>query len=265
MTITTQDTKPFLWFDLDDTLWDMTGNSDIVLEDLFNEDPDVRRHFLDKGPEVWNEIYHRENKKLWEEYSAGRISRDFLRIERFARPFRIAGADNEDALKIAQRLDTDYLKRLGACTGIIPGAMQLLDRLSAEGYPMGLISNGFCDVQFNKLDSAGMRHYFPTVVLSDDIGVNKPDRRIFDHALRCAGLNAADSILIGDNPITDILGALRAGWVAVWYNPADMPAPDELREFDRFYRTVTDLSQITSQLLETLHEINRENREKLDL
>lgn len=265
MTKTGPDNRPFLWFDFDDTLWDMTGNSDIVLEDLFNEDPDVRRHFLNMGPEEWSGIYHRENKKLWEEYSAGRISRDYLRMERFAHPFRIAGAEESDALEIARKLDTDYLMRLGACTGIIPGAMELLERLSSAGYQMGLISNGFSDVQFKKLDSARMRHFFHVVVLSDDIGINKPDRRIFGHALRRAHASAADSILIGDNPITDVLGALRAGWAAVWFNPSGTPSPGELNRSPQYYRTVTDLSQITPRLLEKLHEINRGNHENMDL
>ena len=60
--------------------------------------------------------------------------------------------------------------------------------------------------------------YFDAVVLSDDIGVNKPDKRIFDHALKKSNALADCTLIIGDNPDTDIAGAVNAGWHAIYFN-----------------------------------------------
>ena len=69
--------------------------------------------------------------------------------------------------------------------------------------------------------SSQIENYFDVVVLSDDVGVNKPNRRIFDFALEKAGATAIESVIIGDNPDADIVGAVIAGWRAIFFNPND--------------------------------------------
>lgn len=205
----------FLWFDLDDTLWAMTDNSVICLRELYDE-LNLGRYFA--TPAQWDDIYHRINRELWEQYANGEISRDYLRSERFARPLRAVGVCEDDALAIAKIADSRYLELLGQKPTLIDGARQLLDALSARGYRMGIVSNGFHEVQYNKMRSSDIERYFELVVLSDDAGVNKPDNRFFEYATTRAKSQRLINIIIGDNYKADIEGGLAAGWEAIWFN-----------------------------------------------
>lgn len=214
-----------LWFDLDDTLWDMNGNSIICLRELYDAH-DLGRFFKDH--EEWDRIYHRINFELWDQYSRGEITRDFLRSERFSRPLREVGVDPKIADELSAKFDTEYLARLGSKTALVPGALELLRNLQAKGYRMGIVSNGFREVQFNKLRSSGIDGFFDVVVLSDDAGYNKPDRRFFEYAERKAGTVGKRNVIVGDNLLTDIKGALAAHWDAVWFNPKQVTVPKDV-------------------------------------
>lgn len=214
-----------LWFDLDDTLWDMNGNSIICLRELYDAHGLGRFY---KDHEEWDRIYHRINFELWDQYSRGEITRDFLRSERFSRPLREVGVDPKTADELSAQFDTEYLARLGSKTALVPGAMELLQNLQAKCYRMGIVSNGFREVQFNKLRSSGIDGFFDVVVLSDDAGYNKPDRRFFEYAERMAGTVGKKNVIVGDNLSTDIKGALAARWGAVWFNPGQVSVPEDV-------------------------------------
>ena len=226
-----------LWFDLDDTIWDMSGNSVICLRELY-ESQGLDRWF-DSHVE-WDEVYHRVNRELWAQYGRGDITREFLRSERFARPLRIGGVSEGDAEKMAVDFDTLYLDSLGRKTALIAGARETLDYLQSRGYRMGIVSNGFREVQYNKLRSSAIDGYFDPVVLSDDAGVNKPHRRFFDYAVERAGSQAMRNIIIGDNLSADIAGAVDAGWGAIWFNPGGDAPCDGLTG----YECVADLREL---------------------
>lgn len=205
-----------IWFDLDDTLYDFAASSMIALRGVYDK-YGFDRYFRDFGH--WADVYHRHNAELWRLYNAARITQARLRFDRFYLPLREAGMADDDNRRLNPLLDVDYLAMLGATGLLIDGAGEALAHLKARGYVTGVLSNGFKGVQHEKLKSAGIAHLIDIVVLSDDIGVNKPDRRIFDHALRLSGATAAESLMIGDNPDTDIAGALQAGWNAMLYAP----------------------------------------------
>lgn len=217
--------RPFVWFDLDDTLWDMTGNSCIALEQIFHEDPDISSAYGAAGLEAWLDEYHAVNRRLWEQYARNEIDRATLRLERFALPLQAAGMDRGSAEEASRRLDGDYLRRLGDCTGLVEGAREAVDALLRAGIPMGIVSNGFREVQYRKLASGGLDGIFSPIVLSDDAGINKPDRRFFDFACTAAGVTPDRCVIVGDNPSADIAGALDAGWAAaLWLVSPDCPA-----------------------------------------
>ncbi len=207
----------FLWFDLDDTLWDMSGNSCIVLEELYRTDPDVRAAYGDKSLDRWMDNYHEVNQDLWRRYARAEISQPFLRAERFAEPLRMGGMDDLRALEAAARLDGVYLDKLGKCSALLDGAREILNALATDGRRMGIISNGFTEVQHNKLRSSGIAEYFEHIILSDDVGVNKPSPEFFNAAAAAAGVSPEMCVAIGDNTETDINGALGAGWGAAVY------------------------------------------------
>lgn len=203
----------WVWVDLDDTLWDFRENSRQLLGHIYKE-RGLDRWF--PTTESWIESYEAYNQWLWREYAAARISREFLKADRFRKPLADAGcptANEEGAF-----LDGHYLERLGTMKALVNGATEMLDYLRARGYKIGILSNGFAGVQHSKLRETGLDRMVDLVVLSDDIGVTKPDHRIFDHAAALAEVPASRCVMIGDNPQTDIAGALSAGWEAIYFD-----------------------------------------------
>lgn len=216
-----------VWLDLDDTLIDFHANSRAALTKLY----EIRGFkSLWPSPAEWIEAYEGHNIPLWVDYSAALIDRDTLRVERFRRPLSDAGLTGAEALALASELDTQYLDLLAMERRLIPGAEELLERLRQAGYMTGVLSNGFTDVQHRKIARTGLAEKIDLVVLSDDIGINKPDPRLFAYAQSLTPWpdDPMRHLMIGDNPATDIAGALGAGWAAIWFrrNGSDTPVPE---------------------------------------
>lgn len=206
----------WVWWDLDDTLWDFRANSLEALAEVY-EAYGLSRLF--PTVDAWRDSYHRFNRQLWTQYNANAIGMDHLRMERFRLPFVEAGAPDAEARRLSSEMDMDYLRRLGVKTRMVDGAREILDYLARKGYRMGILSNGFTDVQHLKLESSRIGGYFSEVVLSDAVGINKPDARIFRHARNLAGVSPSECIMVGDNPDTDIAGALADGWHTLLFDP----------------------------------------------
>lgn len=237
--------RPWVWFDLDDTLWDFATNSHHTLARVYDR---ARLNRFWPDVDSWRDAYHVVNHELWELYAHARIDSATLRTTRFARPLTQAGCPADEAEAMARELDPLYLHLLGQCSLTKPGAIELLAKMK-DSYNIGILSNGFADTQYAKLRSSGLGEYIDCVVLSDQIGINKPDVRIFEHALRTAGTTAALSTMVGDNPDTDIAGALNAGWHAVWYNPEHCPVPAQIASNPRFSMIDTlDYERLTAIL-----------------
>ena len=206
-----------VWLDLDDTLIDFRTNSHLALVKLWQDEKPLQRYFSDA--QRWVERYEMHNIALWAQYSAGDVTREYLRMQRFLLPFAEADMPQEEAEPLARRYDTLYLDYLAREKELIPGAIELLKFLRDRGVKIGCLSNGFKEVQFRKIRNAGLEPWIDLVVLSDDIDVNKPDVRIFQYAMERAGDKAPyHHLMIGDNPQTDIAGAVSAGWRSVWYH-----------------------------------------------
>lgn len=204
----------WVWFDLDDTLWDFRSNSRELLGAIYHERRFCRWFATEQE---WVDRYEAHNHRLWQEFAAGKIDSAYLRADRFRRPLADAGCPDADAE--GAFLDGHYLDRLGRMTRLVPGARRILAVLRARAYKIGVLSNGFTQVQHCKLHSCGLDGLVDAVVLSDDAGVAKPDRRIFDYAVAQAGVAPDACLMVGDNPDTDIVGALAAGWRAALFSP----------------------------------------------
>lgn len=236
-----RETIDWVWVDLDDTIWDFKNNSWEALAHVYNA-ANLNARFADV--DTWRNTYQENNHRLWALYNTGAITKEFLMMERFRKVLVEAGFNEAEAKTMSPQLSDMYLDKLASLPHLVPGAKELLEYLRNTGYHIGIISNGFFEVQYRKMKSGGITDYFEAVVLSDDIGVNKPDRRIFDHALNKVAGQAHRTLIIGDNPTTDIAGALNAGWHAICFNRNgnnESPTPTEAIE-------VTSLSQIHSLL-----------------
>lgn len=210
----------WLFFDLDDTLWDFKKNSEETLRYVFSNFKEINSRF--KSPESFLDTYHMHNDVLWKDFADGKISSELLKTERWRRTL-FANSDPMSPPEICRVIDARYLSILATKPYLTEGAEELLHSLSKK-YMIAVLSNGFIDTQYHKLKFSGLWKYITRTVVSDEAGFQKPDPNIYKYAMEATGATGTP-IMIGDNPKTDILGALRSGWKAVWYNPYNKEFP----------------------------------------
>jgi putative hydrolase of the HAD superfamily len=194
----------YVFLDLDDTIWDFHANARLSLQKMYEQQA-LNRYF--ENFEEFFQIYARRNIELWEMYGKGEITKEFLMSERFRYPLAKMGLDD---MQLAEAIGKQYLEILPEQTALLPSARELLDYLYPK-YPLTLISNGFVEVQYKKLKSCRIEHYFSHVVLSEQAGALKPDREIFNYALQLNQASPEEAIMIGDSFSADIEGAKNAG------------------------------------------------------
>ena len=204
-----------IFFDLDDTLIDTALNSKQVLEEVYTD------YTINNYYSTFEDFYHKYqsiNLHLWDQYEQNLISKDELKKGRFQQAL-----GEFTAISTEQSLDmnNDFMGRVSNKTNIIEGVENILDYLKPK-YRLYIISNGFLEVQDKKIKNAGLASYFKDVFLSDHVGKNKPHPLLFNYALKEAGTTIEDSIMIGDNINTDIIGAKKLGIDQIWFNPKDI-------------------------------------------
>lgn len=110
------------------------------------------------------------------------------------------------------------------------GMMDTLTTLHAQGIRLGVVSNGAAQRQQPKITHLQIRPYLSSIVVSDAVGIEKPDPRIFALALAEMACRASEVWFVGDHPLNDVSGAAAAGLRAIWLTgvhpwPQDQPAP----------------------------------------
>ena len=211
-----------IFFDLDHTIWDFDKNAEETLYELY----DVYQLSEIGLPSaaIFIETYTRNNHQLWAEYHIGKITKDELRETRFKRTFLELGVAPH-LLPLA--FEDDYVKLCPTKTNLFPHAHETLRYLQGK-YMLHLISNGFKESSEMKIGNTNIARYFGQVIISENVGVNKPDRAIFEYALKVAGANKDESLMIGDSLEADVYGALNFGMDAIYFNPFNAPKPADV-------------------------------------
>ncbi|MFB9278430.1 HAD family hydrolase [Cohnella cellulosilytica] len=114
-----------------------------------------------------------------------------------------------------------------------------------EKYRTGLITNGRSAIQHGKIDRLGIRELFDVILVSEDEGVKKPDRILFDRAATRLQVTPEQCIYIGDHPVNDIGGAANAGMRTIWFK-VNQPWRDEIAAVP--LHTITHLSELPGLL-----------------
>jgi YjjG family noncanonical pyrimidine nucleotidase len=219
----------WLLFDADETLFsfdDFAGLKKLFLA------YDVR--FSEQDYAEYKQI----NKPLWVQYQNKTISAETLKTQRFeqwAKKLEVS----------ANELNSGFLNAMAHICLPLPGAEALLASLANKA-DMAIITNGFTQLQQARLDNTGLKKYFSEVVISEQVGLAKPDVRIFEHTLE--KLNHSDKstvLMVGDNPHSDILGGMRAGIDTCWLNHHGASAPENITPTYE----VADLHQLKKLLL----------------
>jgi putative hydrolase of the HAD superfamily len=222
-----------IFFDLDHTIWDFDKNAEETLHELYGvyQLKDLGLHSAD----LFIETYTRNNHQLWADYHLGKVTKQHLREMRFKKTFIDLGVEPH-LMPLA--FEDDYVRICPTKTNLFPGAHETLEYLS-EKYPLYLISNGFKESQDTKMKTTDISKYFRGIVISELVGVNKPDKAIFQHALDLAGATKENSLMIGDSLEADVMGALNFGMDAIYFNPIGLEKPADVPV------QITELKELT--------------------
>ncbi|CAM1372290.1 YjjG family noncanonical pyrimidine nucleotidase [Tenacibaculum xiamenense] len=195
-----------LFFDLDHTLWDFETNSELTFKQIFKEQSiaiDFSEFF---------KIYSPINMKYWRSYRDNEISKEELRYKRLRETFDDLGFEISD--KLINTISKDYIDYLPNYNNLLEGAVEVLEYLKSK-YVLHIITNGFEEVQKQKLEKSDISHYFNVIVTSECVGVKKPNPKVFEHAMEKAMAGAEESVMIGDSFEADVLGAMQVGMKAI--------------------------------------------------
>jgi FMN hydrolase / 5-amino-6-(5-phospho-D-ribitylamino)uracil phosphatase len=197
---------PFVFFDGDQTLWDFRGVMRHALA-LALRELRVRR----PGPltaELTVETFIADRDEVAQQHVDWTMDR--IRLAAFTRTVRRCGGPD---LELAHDLYELFMHHRFADIELYPDVVPALDALGASSYRLGLLTNGNGDPERCGLDGR-----FEAVVLAQDHGVSKPDRRLFEIAAAAVGELTLAPVMVGDSLHTDVIGAQRAGWRGIWLN-----------------------------------------------
>jgi putative hydrolase of the HAD superfamily len=202
-----------LFFDLDHTLWDFETNSKETIQELY-----TTHRLADLGIvdfDGFYSTYSAHNHRLWDRYTKGFIKQEELRWKRVYLSLLDFKVANE---ALAKEMSLAYLEILPNKKHLFPYTIEILDYLKEKDYKMHLITNGFESVQFKKIKNSGLQDYFIEVITSEASNSLKPQKEIFEYALKNAKASVEKSIMIGDNEFADIQGGINMGMDTVFVN-----------------------------------------------
>ncbi|MCB2207561.1 MAG: YjjG family noncanonical pyrimidine nucleotidase [Bacteroidetes bacterium] len=202
-----------IFFDLDRTLWDFEATAREAFHDIY-----TRFKLKEIGVEnvvSFKDHYNHHNEILWTQYREGKLTKDILRGLRFKLTLREFGIEDD---KLAQQIGQHYVQISPLLVNLFPNTHEIMAYLHPK-YQLHIITNGFSEVQFVKLKESDLRKYFNKVITSEKAGVKKPDAKIFEYALEQTNAKIDESIMIGDDPEVDILGAKNMGMDQVLFDP----------------------------------------------
>ena len=157
---------------------------------------------------------------------------------------RICGEENH--LLIALGMVTYHNVKF-ALLRPFPKTMKLLVYLKKKGYKLGVISNGITIKQWEKLVRLDIHEFFDAVITSEEVGFEKPDKKIFEEAMSRMGCKGENSVMVGNKLEIDIIGAIHAGMSAILLDPEfDISESEKIQEkFDvKIIGTIGELENI---------------------
>lgn len=224
-----------LFIDLDKTLWDFEANSREVFQELYQKYELKKKGITDL--EEFHSIYHDHNMMLWDLYRKNQILKELLNVKRFELTFNDYGI--YDLLMIAQFAE-EYITTIPKKKHLYPGVEEALTALT-EKYSLHIITNGFEEVQQEKIDNCGFRPLFATITTSEEAGVKKPESDIFHLAFRKAKAKPSNSLMIGDDLSVDIEGAKSVNMDQMLFNPDGHPCECEVTYEAKTWQEITEM------------------------
>ena len=212
-----------IFFDLDHTLWDFDKNSMLAFKRVF------KKFKITIEFDAFLKIYEPINIEYWKKYREDKVSKENLRRGRLIDSFNFF-----DLIYSTEKIDEiadAYIQELPFDNHLFEGAVEILDYLILK-YKLHIITNGFEEVQHKKLKNSGIDHYFSTVTTSEEVGLKKPNPKVFLTALNKANSFPTQSVMIGDSLEADILGANNIGMQTIFYNYRNESISKKIKSID---------------------------------
>ena len=187
-----------LLLDADGTFFDFASCENIALGKLFD-------YYHIPFCEENIQLFHKANLDLWHAFEQGMATTRDIRDRRLIPLFEKHGLKDE-AVK-AGKLYCEFLSENGI---LFPGAMECLKALR-EKYALEMITNGLTEVQYGRFASSDTTELFDHIIISEEIGVQKPKKEFFDTALTITGASSEECLIIGDSLTSDIQGGINSG------------------------------------------------------
>ena len=223
----------WLLIDLDNTLLDFNAgaNRSLIEAMMAFEIEPSSQHI---------HTYHEINHQCWEAFEKGEFDISTLRRKRFELFVEVLDVDVN-----ADRINAFYLDRLSQQTDEIAGARTFLDWAHSR-YRLVLATNGFASVQWPRIRKAQLLPYFEHILISEEIGVQKPAGGFFDHAFHRMEFPEKDRVMIiGDSLSSDIEGGRSYGIRTCWLRHESACGSDSE---DNMHFEVSSLSEIPALL-----------------
>jgi len=197
----------WLIFDADGTLFDFHLGETMALQLTTQE------HGIEYSSHL-HHMYNTISAELWGQFERAEVTLKDLRVTRFERLFSELGIDAGP-----ESFNTDFMKNLGQQTQLLPGAEATVRNLSSR-FQLLLATNGIAAVQRPRFANSSIRKFFEDVVISDEIGVAKPQIGFMAEAfIRMGEPQKSEVLMIGDSLSSDIAGGVNFGIDTCWFNP----------------------------------------------
>ena len=212
-----------IFLDWDDTIGDWTTAEHKALQDIYVH---YQLNRLYTTFEDYLNAYKPYNLELWGMYGRGEVTKEWLHLQRFLKPLLAndANGENEEMVKLAHEIGAEFLRLTNKYFYLMPDAERVVKYLAGK-YPLTIISNGFKEVQYYKFAHSGLADCFAHTIISEEVGVNKPQPEIFRIALELNGIRQEEAVMIGDSYSSDIAGARNAGIDQIWLHEGASPEP----------------------------------------
>jgi len=220
-----------VFFDLDDTLIDHVASERQALMHVFNS---IGVDYM----ESYQDVFRPLDFALWNGTHHPSVAQEEIPVYRFSRLFELIDVKYDDPV----RANALFWEKFAETGTLLKGAEEAVEYVISKGLMVCIVTNGAVALQNSRISNSPVSKHITHVMVSEGVGVKKPDPQIFHLLLQKLDMSPDDVVMVGDSLANDIQGSKNAGIRSVWYNPDRIEnKTDIVPDYE-----IHDLSEITT-------------------